>query len=178
MPHARHWPRSNRTVQQDTTNSVTNFIYGFADFATELDETDLRQSLGENTPLGVFSERKDQLHGFPPELSPSDQAFLFAIGDSTRWPVATYLLDYQDYDPAADIGLPISAYARLALLVTLLTRMFDDFGAIRVVVLLTLCSEVDEIKHISVKELSQTFHADCEIESPPCLLYVIHRERR
>lgn len=157
---------------------MTNEIYGFADFAAELVQRDLRQSLGENTPLGVFLATKDQLHGFPPELSPGNQSFLFAIGDSSEWPFAEYLLDYQDYDSAADIGLPISASDRLALLVTLLTRMFDDFAAIRVVVCLTQCSQIEGIKHICLNELSQTLHEDCEVSSPPCLLYAIRREPR
>ena len=117
--------------------TISNEIYGFADFLNQPDFPAILHSLRDLTPFGVFSVPERDLIGFPPDLHSTANSFVFVIGDSPKSMNAEYTLDYQDFDPQAHVGLPINADERLELLTTLLTFLFDAWHCIRIAVCLT-----------------------------------------
>jgi hypothetical protein len=117
----------------------------------------------------VLSEK--DLVGFPSELRPAVASVIFAIGDSPESKNAEYILDYQNYDPKAKIGLPLNA---LSLMADILSFLFNHLNCQRIVVCLTECNQVDSVKYLNASQMLPTFKLDCSIESPPCVLYVIY----
>lgn len=156
---------------------MSNEIYGFADLPERPDLPIVLKALGELTPLGVFTVSEKALIGFPADLRPNINSIVFVIGDSPESMNAEYLLDNRDYDPRADIQLPINADERLSLLTKILSFLFTDMKCERLVVCLTECNQVDSIKHLNAAQMSQVFKEDCSIESPPCKIYVITPRR-
>lgn len=148
-------------------------IYGFVDLPADTPRDPFWDDLRSSTPLGLFEVSARELYGFPSDLCPGPESAILLVGDGPDSRNASYLLDDQDYDPKAEIGLPIQARERLALLLELLNRLFVRWNASRVVVCLTVCNEVDDVKRISRGEMFDILPADCAVESPPCLIYVI-----
>ena len=152
---------------------MSNEIYGFADLPEYTDLPTLLNTLGDLTPLGVFSVPEDRLIGFPSILHPSFRSFIFMIGDSSDSKNAEYVLDSQDYDPDSAIKLPISADERLSLLTTIFFFLFSDTKCARIAVCLTQGNQIDSVKHLNASQMVQVIKDDCARESPPCILYVI-----
>jgi hypothetical protein len=152
---------------------MSNEIYGFADLPNRPDLPILLNTLGELTPLGVFTVSENDLVGFPSGLRPNINSLVFVIGDSPESMNAEYILDYQDYDPQSVIRLPINADERLSLLTKILSFLFTDMKCDRIAVCLTECNQIDSVKQLNASQMLQIFKEDCSIESPPCMLYVI-----
>jgi len=127
------------------------------------------------TPFGVFSIPEDGLIGFPPELQPNSNSFIFIIGDTRESMNAEYLLDSLDYDPRTSINLPPLAEDRVALLISLIFRLFDNQSCSRVLICLTVTNQIDQVKHTNLSDFAELIKNDCSIESPPCILYEILR---
>lgn len=157
---------------------MSNEIYGFADLPEGAVLPTLLDALGTLTPLGVFSVPEDHLIGFPSDLRPSVNSFIFMVGDSKESMNAEYVLDYQDYDPNSDIRLPINAAERLSLLAKIFSFLIDDINSSRIAVCLTECNQVDSIKHLNASQMLQVLKEDCSRESPPCIIYVVMPDRR
>lgn len=148
-------------------------VYGFADFSVRPDPSTLLKTLRSLTPLGIFLASENCLIGFPPDLRPTIDSFIFIIGDSPDSMNSQYLLDYQDYDPQSTLDLPIGADERLSLLPALVAVFFDKLDALRLALCLTDCNEVDSIKVINRLDVTSTLKANCSVQSPPCIIYVI-----
>jgi hypothetical protein len=152
---------------------MSNEIYGFVDLPEGTDLPTLLNGLGTLTPLGVFPVPEDRLIGFPSDLRPSVNSFIFMVGDSKESMNAEYILDYQDYDPHSDIKLPINAAERLSLLAKIFFFLFADINCSRLAVCLTECNQVDSVKHLNASQILQVLKEDCSRESPPCIIYVV-----
>lgn len=152
---------------------MSNEIYGFADLPECTERTSILDRLLEITPLGVFATTVDKLVGFPLELRPNQNSLVFVIGDSPNSRNAEYLLDYQNYDSQASLTLPHNASERLSLLTRILMVLFKEMKCQRIVVGLTVCNQLDSVKHLKASQMSQVFNDDCLIESPPCIIYVM-----
>jgi hypothetical protein len=148
-------------------------IYGFAEFAGPMAYSTIASALAASTPLGLFSVPDFRLHGFPSELWPAADAFVFVVGDSPKSMNSEYLLDNRDYDPQALIELPIKAEERLSVLVQLLSSFFTEHRCTRLAVCLTVCNEVDDVKYLVSSRIADVLREDCARECPPCNIYVI-----
>jgi hypothetical protein len=152
---------------------MSNEIYGFADLPILPDLPMLLNTLRDLTPLGIFSVSETNLVGFPLNLRPSNNSLVFVVGDSPESMNAEYILDYQDYDPKANIGLPVSADERLSLFTTILSFLFTEIRCKRIVMCLTECNQIYSVKYLNASEMSKIFNEDCSRESPPCVIYVV-----
>lgn len=152
---------------------MSNEIYGFADFPSVVNPRDVLEALRSETVLGLFPTTPSRLIGFPEDLAPSVNSLIFLIGDSPESTNAEYLLDNQDYDPSAPIGVPHSAQERLGLLIDMLEILFAQHGCERVALCLTTCNQVDSVVPISRQQFPARLRRDGESDSPPCLIYVI-----
>lgn len=76
--------------------------------------------------IGIAKIKKEELYNFPNELIPTSDCYAFLISDRPHYPNASYLIDYMDYVPEADIGFPVEGKARL----NILLDMLSDFSAL------------------------------------------------
>ncbi|MEX6162710.1 hypothetical protein AB6G16_14420 [Proteus mirabilis] len=91
-----------------------------------------------------------------------------------NYPNATYLIDYLDYAPEAEIGFPCGAKERLNILLNVLGDIFVMTGAQKMVVALTECNQIEKVKRIKLSEMRDIIHADFEeYQAPPDTLYEI-----
>jgi len=151
---------------------MSNEVYGYLELPKTNKDTSMR-SLEERTELGIKEIPFSELYNFPKALLPSNDEYCFAfiIGDKPGKSNATYLTDYVDYAPDADIGFPSEGLERLKLLVNLLSLMIRETGATRLVVAITDSSQIDEVKEVRLDDLMPMIINDFEMCAPPDCLY-------
>ena len=101
--------------------------------------------------------------------------FLFFIGDKLGYPNATYLIDYNEYDPEfSDIGFPSGAKERLKILLDTLTDIIRITNSKRMVVAMTECNQIETVKKINFSDFYDEVYKDFEkYQAPPDTLYDI-----
>lgn len=160
-----------REIEIIMSNDVCGYI--FSSLIRERKE--ILEEYISSREIGISKITGEQLHNFPTEFVPSDDVFIFLIGDRPGYPNATYLIDYDEYDPeTSDIGFPPGAKDRLNILLDTLADMFRITNAQKMVVALTECNQIETIKKIKISELYDVIHADFEeYQAPPDTLYEI-----
>ena len=124
--------------------------------------------------IGIAKIKKEELYNFPNELIPTSDCYSFLISDRPHYPNASYLIDYLDYAPEADIGFPVEGKARLNILLDVLSDIFSITNAQKMLVALTECSQIETIKKIKLCEIYDVIHKDFELyQGPPDTLYEI-----
>lgn len=125
--------------------------------------------------LGIQEISKGELYNFPSNYMPVDGEYCFLIGDVPGHPNATYLIDYYQYDPVtADIGFPANPKERLDILIDTLIDIINVTKATKMVVAITECNQIDNIKKIKLLEMRDAIHADFEkYQAPPDTLYEV-----
>ncbi|EGU4502648.1 hypothetical protein HVC08_002265 [Salmonella enterica] len=124
--------------------------------------------------IGIVSIQKSQLYNFPIDFLPTDGSYIFLISDRPGYSNASYLIDYLDYAPEADIGFPPVAKERLNILLDVLVDIFRITDAKKMVVALTECNQIETIKKIKLSKLYDIIHTDFEeYQAPPDTLYEI-----
>ena len=153
------------------SNDICGYIYPPLDREVE----NALSKYISGSKIGISQITREELYNFPSGFIPPDGLFYFLIGDRPSYPNATYLIDYNEYDPdTSDIGFPPGAKERLSILVDTLNYMFKITNAQRMVVALTECNQIETIKKINISELYDVIHADFEFyQSPPDTLYEI-----
>jgi hypothetical protein len=160
-----------REIEAIMSNDVCGYI--FPSLSREKEE--ILEEYISSKEIGISEITAEQLYNFPTEFIPSEDFFAFLIGDRPGYPNATYLIDYDEYDPeTSDIGFPPGAKVRLNILLDTLVDMFRITNAQKMVVALTECNQIDTIKRIKLSELYDVIHADFEeYQAPPDTLYEI-----
>lgn len=157
-------------------NSMSNEVYGYFEGSEVLDRNMLLKSLEEKTGLGVKPIPLGELYNYPTDMLPSDveDCTAFIIGDKPGKSNATYLIDYIDYAPGADIGFPVEGRARLNLFINFLFTMIEEVKAKRFVVAITDSSQIEEVKTVNIAQLRSVITNDfAECDPPNCLYNVV-----
>lgn len=125
--------------------------------------------------IGICNINHGELYNFPEEYIPSDNYFSFLIGDKPGYPNATYLIDYNEYDPEfSDIGFPSGAKERLKILLDTLTDIIRITNSKRMVVAMTECNQIETVKKINFSDFYDEVYKDFEkYQAPPDTLYDI-----
>jgi len=154
---------------------MSNDVCGYIIHSPTLRENSELENYIASREIGISKITGDQLFNFPLGMIPTDDAFIFLIGDRPDYPNATYLIDYCEYDPeTSDIGFPPGAKDRLNILLDTLADMIKITRATKMVVALTECNQITTIKKIKSSELYEVIHADFEeYQGPPDTLYEI-----
>lgn len=154
---------------------MSNDVCGY--MTTEL-SIELAKNLADfvkKSELGIQEISRGELYNYPSDFMPVDGEYCFLIGDAPGYPNATYLIDYYQYDPiTADIGFPANPKERLDILINTLISMINITKATKMVVAITECNQIDNIKKIKFPELRDVIHTDFEkYQAPPDTLYEI-----
>lgn len=153
---------------------MSSFVDGYIEpILSQIDLENLMDYI-ENSQLGIERIPKNELYNYPDYLIPSGNVFSFIIGDVPGYPDATYLTDYGEYAPDADIGFPTNPKERLDILINTLIDMINITNTSKMVVSMTQCNQIETIKKIKFAEMRDVIHADfAKYQNPPNTLYEI-----
>ncbi|WP_109399425.1 hypothetical protein [Proteus sp. TJ1640] len=153
---------------------MSNDICGYIEPPLNKKASDNLKRYIESQNIGITNISKDELYNFPDEFLPSKDSYIFLISDRTDYPNATYLIDYLDYAPEAEIGFPCGAKERLNILLDVLNDIFIVTNIQKMVIALTECNQIEKVKRIKLSEMRKIIHADFEeYQAPPDTLYEI-----
>lgn len=154
---------------------MSNDVYGYLVPSLGVNEAATLERYISESSLNIRSIKSDELFGYPPDFIPANNLFIFDIGDGPNSINATYLIDYDEYDPeTSDIGFPPGAKDRLNILLDTLVDMIRIANAQKMVVALTECNQIETVKKIRLSALYDVIHADFEeYQAPPDTLYEI-----
>ncbi|MGG7448524.1 hypothetical protein ACQ3G7_20920 [Kosakonia oryzendophytica] len=153
---------------------MSNDVCGYISPSLDLEGENNLDRYKKNQKIGIIEIGKEQLYNFPVGFLPMDGCYAFLIGDRPDYPNATYLIDYLDYAPEADIGFPLSGKERLNILLDVLRDIFIITNAKKMVIALTDGNQIEHTRKIKFSELYDVIHADFELhEAPPDTLYEI-----
>lgn len=152
---------------------MSNEVYGYIVSMEVSDWITCFLSIQEKTGIGIKAISKSELHNFPEDILPNKASsyVAFIVGDKPGKTNTTYLTDYQDYSPEADIGFPTDGKERLNLLVDMFIVAITCAKATRFVVAITDSSQVDEVKKVRMEELPTVIARDFEEFAPPDCIY-------
>ena len=153
---------------------MSSFVYGYIEPILSQNKLKSSSDYIKNSKLGIEKISKDWLVHYPDYLIPNDNIFIFLIGDAPGYPNSTYLTDYGEYTPDADIGFPPDPKERLNILINTLIDMITITHASKMVVSMNECDQIETIKKIKFAEMRDVIHADfAKYQAPPDTLYEI-----
>ena len=153
---------------------MSNEVYGFADFNDPTAcPSDRVAILKRSTSLGIEEIAPNELYNFPSMYQPASNSMVFMVTDRAGSRNATYLIDFENYSPNANIGLPVDARERLELLIAVIESLFTACTAGRVCIAVTDSSQIEECKTATPESIRSLLRADFEQLAPPCCLYII-----
>lgn len=153
---------------------MSNDVYGYIEPVLSREKIIELNKLITHSQLGIQKIPKRELYNYPDNYIPVGDTFNFTIGDVPGYPNATYLIDYDEYAPNADIGFPPAPKERLDILINTLIDMIRITNAQKMVVAMTDCSQIETIKRIKFSEMREVIHADfLREQGPPDTLYEI-----
>ena len=125
--------------------------------------------------IGICKIKYNELYNFPEEYIPSSDCFAFLIGDRPGYPNATYLIDYDEYDPeSSGIGFPPGAKERLKILLDTLADIIRITNSKRMVVAMTECNQIETVRKVNFSDFYDEVYKDFEkYQAPPDTLYDI-----
>ncbi|WP_124369148.1 MULTISPECIES: hypothetical protein [unclassified Pseudomonas] len=128
--------------------------------------------------LGIFKISSAELFNYPPQLLPSEETFVFLIGDRPGYPNATYLTDYNQYDPLySDIGFPGDPVERVKILLAAIFKIIAICECKKLVFSISESSQIEVIKKIDVFSIVDVVLSDFErAQAPPDALYEVSIE--
>jgi hypothetical protein len=152
---------------------MSNEVYGYFEGSEISDMDGLFASLEEKSGIGVKPIPASELYNFPERFVPSDRdnCICFIVGDKPGKTNTTYLTDYVDYAPDADIDFPCEGKARLKLLINFLVTMIKETKTTRFVVAITDSSQIENLKTVNIAQLESAIVSDFEECAPPDCLY-------
>ena len=155
---------------------MTNDVRGYINYSGEKNLASLIISIEQKYNIGIKAIKLDELYNFPSSILSDDnkKRFIFTIGDDNEYYNASFLIDYIDYAPEADIGFPVMAKDRLNILLDALSDIIKITNASKMVIALTDSCQIAIIKKINFTEMRETIYADFETyQAPPDTLYEI-----
>ena len=154
---------------------MSNDVYGYAEFsATEEVEHRLNAYI-HSCSINIRRVLVCELYNYPKELIPNNNVFMFDIADGANSLNATYLIDYNEYDPeSSDIGFPPGAKERLKILLDTLTDIIRITDSKRMVVAMTAFNQIETVKKVTFADFYDEVYKDFEkYQAPPDTLYDI-----
>ena len=155
---------------------MSNDVRGYIYFLGEENLTSLIDFIEKKYNIGIKNIGINELYNFPDSMLPNtkQKQFIFVIGDDNEYFNASFLIDYIDYAPEADIGFPNIAEDRLNILFNVMSEIIKITNASKMVISLTDSCEIETIKKINFSEMREIIHADFEAyQAPPDTLYEI-----
>lgn len=154
---------------------MSNDVRGYIYYLGEEDLTSLIDFIEKKYNIGIKNIGINELYNFPDIMLPNKQKqFIFVIGDDNEYFNASFLIDYIDYAPEADIGFPNIAEDRLNILFNVMSEIIKITNASKMVISLTDSCEIETIKKINFSEMRDIIHSDFEAyQAPPDTLYEI-----
>lgn len=155
---------------------MSNDVRGYIYFLGEENLTSLIDFIKKKYNIGIKSIEINELYNFPDSMLPNtkQKQFIFVIGDDNEYFNASFLIDYIDYAPEADIGFPNIAEDRLNILFNVMSEIIKITNASKMVISLTDSCEIETLKKINFSEMREIIHADFEAyQAPPDTLYEI-----
>ena len=155
---------------------MSNDVRGYIYFLGEENLTSLIDFIKKKYNIGIKSIGINELYNFPDSMLPNtkQKQFIFVIGDDNEYFNASFLIDYIDYAPEADIGFPNIAEDRLNILFNVMSEIIKITNASKMVISLTDSCEIETIKKINFSEMREIIHSDFEAyQAPPDTLYEI-----
>ena len=154
---------------------MSNDVRGYIYYLGEEDLTSLIDFIEKKYNIGIKNIGINELYNFPDIMLPNKQKqFIFVIGDDNEYFNASFLIDYIDYAPEADIGFPNIAEDRLNILFNVMSEIIKITNASKMVISLTDSCEIETIKKINFSEMREIIQADFEAyQAPPDTLYEI-----
>lgn len=125
--------------------------------------------------LGIFKISSAELFNYPPQLLPSEETFVFLIGDRPGYPNATYLTDYNQYDPLySDIGFPGDPVERVKILLAAIFEIVAICECKKLVFSISDSSQIEAIKQVNFSCVVDVVLSDFErAQAPPDTLYEV-----
>lgn len=155
---------------------MSNDVRGYIYFLGEENLTSLIDFIEKKYNIGIKNIGINELYNFPDSMLPNtkQKQFIFVIGDDNEYFNASFLIDYIDYAPEADIGFPNIAEDRLNILFNVMSEIIKITNASKMVISLTDSCEIETLKKINFSEMREIIHADFEAyQAPPDTLYEI-----
>lgn len=155
---------------------MSNDVRGYIYYLGEENLTSLIDFIEKKYNIGIKSIGINELYNFPDSMLPNtkQKQFIFVIGDDNEYFNASFLIDYIDYAPEADIGFPNIAEDRLNILFNVMSEIIKITNASKMVISLTDSCEIETLKKINFSEMREIIHADFEAyQAPPDTLYEI-----
>lgn len=155
---------------------MSNDIRGYINYLGVINLTSLIIFLERKYNIGIKEIEEDKLYNFPSSVLPSNerQKFIFIIGDDNEYYCPSFLIDYLDYAPEADIGFPVKGKDRLNIVLDVMSELIETTKASKIVIALTDSCEIETIKKINFAEMRDVIHADfAKYQAPPDTLYEI-----
>ena len=125
--------------------------------------------------LGITFHSREELYGFPEHIRPQGSCLCFWLGDRPGYNTASYLIDYVDYAPEAEIGMPRKGADRLALLVKCLRDMLTHPQVCELVSAMMECGQIDASEEVVLSGLERVLERDFKKQAPPNKLYRIRK---
>ncbi len=157
---------------------MSNEVYGYIESAAGPEWERVFAIVQDKTGIGIKLIPESELYNFPENLLPKNEvaSAAFIIGDIPGKTNTSYLTDYQDYAPEAEIGFPVKAKERLALLIDMFMVTIQETKANRFVVAITDSSQIDDVKSVDIDGFSNLVARDFEEFAPPDCVYDIRLE--
>lgn len=142
-----------------------------------IDKNSLGERLEAESGLGFRLLDVDDLRGLPPEARASAESspLRFAVTDRPGSNQAQYLLDFLDYAPEAEIGLPRAGVDRVRQLVAFLERLFVLAELDHLQVALLDSGSLEATRTVRLADLEACLLEDFARCAPPCCLYSLQR---
>ena len=154
---------------------MSNDVYGYTEFSVTEEVEHRLNAYMHSCSINVRRISSYELYNFPKELTPSNNAFIFDIADGVNSLNATYLIDYNEYDPeSSDIGFPPGAKERLKILLDTLADIIRITNSKRMVVAMTECNQIETVRKVNFSDFYDEVYKDFEkYQAPPDTLYDI-----
>ncbi|MCT8345200.1 MULTISPECIES: hypothetical protein [Photorhabdus] len=155
---------------------MSNDVRGYFELSDKNMVNELIHICEKKYDLGIEQISRETLYNFPEDFIPKHEEnyFSFVIGDSPGETISSYLIDYIDYAPEADIGFPVNGKERLDILLSFLSDAVEISKVTKLVIALTDCNQIEITRRIHVSEIYEVIHSDFEkYQSPPDTLYEI-----
>ncbi len=155
---------------------MSNDVRGYIDYIEDYNLSALIILLEDKYNIGIEEIEKDKLYNFPSATVANNQRkrFIFNIVDDNEYYCASFLIDYINYAPEADIGFPIEGKKRLNILLDVMSEIIEITKASKMVIAITDSCQIETIKKIKFAEMRDIIHVDfTKYQALPNTLYEI-----
>ncbi|WP_341665853.1 hypothetical protein [Vibrio sp.] len=160
---------------------MSETIIGYINSLEKSELTSLENDIQKETAFGFKFKDELNLYNYPKNLLLRDDIVQFVISDSSELNTATILLNEYDYDPEdeseSDFQNQFPSLLKDRIFeITKIIKFLLNMDAVRELGFsLSVCDEVDQVKHSSIESFESLVVTDCIEDCPPNTLYVIDK---